>query len=144
MGRALILSSAIGPLSAASATNALAEGWSERWQVAVLPTVAAAQTAAEVAAQLRAEPALSAADLVVVGCDCFDFATRGGPLVQGIAEVCLQRQLPCLVFALEVNVSLRELRTFGLEEAHRIDPGPLPSAVVATATRIAAGWSSSG
>jgi glycerate kinase len=137
MGRVLILSSAIGPLSAASAANALAEGWSERWQVAVLPPAAEEQTAAECAARLRAESALQAADIVVVGCDCFDFATRGGPLVQGVAEVCLQRQLPCLVFAAEVNVSLREMRTFGIEEAHQVDPTQIPQ----TASRISSGWS---
>jgi glycerate kinase len=121
----VILSGPIGELSATEAAHTLATGWSARWQVAVC----------------EAWHELPDSDVVVVGCDHFDFIERGGALVQRTAQACLDSGVPCIVFARQVDVSLREMRTFGVEEAHAVAAGEdLAQALATAAARIAAGW----
>jgi glycerate kinase len=127
VGRALVLSDPIGELTATEAAHALATGWSAHWQVAVVDNWRE----------------LPESDVVIVGCDHFDFVERGGELLQRTARSCLGRGVPCIVFARQVDVSLREMRTFGVEEAHRIPTDmDLTRAITDTARRIAAGWAS--
>lgn len=83
---------------------------------------------------------LRQADLLVTGCTGFHVGNRGGDLVRLLAEVAEQEQRPCLVFAAEVGLGRREMRTFGVEAAYPIGPGDTSAELQATAERVAAGW----
>jgi glycerate 2-kinase len=74
-------------------------------------------------------PALSSAlpeflargvDLVVTGCAVFDFATRGGGVVNAVAEKATAALSPCIVLAGEVVIGAREMRTMGIEAAYGV------------------------
>jgi glycerate kinase len=84
---------------------------------------------------------LARADLVVTGCTELSALDRGGPVVQAVAEWAAEAERPCILFTTGAGMARRELRTFGLEAAHLLPPGP-PTAdgLTATAARIAAGW----
>lgn len=86
---------------------------------------------------------LSRADVVVTGCTSFDIGNRGGRVVRFVAELAVDAQRPCLVFARESSLSRREMRTFGVEAAHACEPGPLPEALTAASVRVARGWTAS-
>lgn len=86
---------------------------------------------------------IAAADVVVTGCTSFDIGTRGGTAVPFVAEAATAAQRPCLVFAVESTLSRREMRTFGVEAAYAVGPGPLPEALTAIAQRVATGWTGS-
>lgn len=70
------------------------------------------------------ERTASAADLVVTGADTLDFAGRGGPVVREVAALAERVQRPCVAVGREVHVSVRELRTFGIEVAYALGGGP--------------------
>ncbi len=59
-------------------------------------------------------------DLVVTGCQVFDFATRGGGVVAAAAELAARLLCPCIVLAGEVLVGGREMRTMGIEAAYAV------------------------
>lgn len=84
---------------------------------------------------------LAAADLVVTGCTDFHIGNRGGEVVGFVADAAESLLVPCVVFAEVSEVGRREMRTFGVEAAHTVDPGPPQEALRATAVRIARGWS---
>ncbi|MFW6597068.1 glycerate kinase [Propionibacteriaceae bacterium Y2011] len=84
------------------------------------------------------------ADLIVTGCDRFDFATRGGGIVAGMAQFAEQAMRPCLVLAGEVLIGLREMRTMGIEAAYPAWPD-LPvtdpaAALTELSARVAQSW----
>lgn len=83
---------------------------------------------------------LAQADAVVTGCTSFHIGNRGGQVVRFVADLAVDAQRPCLVFAGESSLSRREMRTFGVEAAHTVGPGPLPEALTAVAVRVAQGW----
>ncbi len=83
---------------------------------------------------------LSRADAVVTGCTSFHVGNRGGQVVRFVAELAVDAQRPCLVFAGDSSLSRREMRTFGVEAAHSFGPGPLPEALTAAVARVAQGW----
>ncbi|MFT4295412.1 MAG: glycerate kinase [Micropruina sp.] len=85
--------------------------------------------------------ALRAADLVVTGCDSFDFGSRGGGVVAELAARCEAVETPLVVVSPVVGMSGREMRVMGVESAHPLEPGPEASAALtATGRRLAAGW----
>jgi len=69
------------------------------------------------------ERTASVADVVVTGSDHVDFATRGGEVVGEVAAVAGRTLRPCVAVARRVDVSGRELRTFGVEVAYAIGGG---------------------
>lgn len=83
---------------------------------------------------------VAAADLVVTGCTSFDVGTRGGSAVGFVADLATSAERPCLVFAVDSTVSRREMRTFGVEAAYAVAPGPLTESLTAAARRVATGW----
>lgn len=83
---------------------------------------------------------LSLADAVITGCTDFHIGNRGGQVVRFVADLAVDVQRPCLVFARESSLSRREMRTFGVESAHTCEPGPLPESLTAAAVRVAQGW----
>ena len=86
-------------------------------------------------------------DLVVTGCDRFDFASRGGGVVAAVAERAAQLLAPCIAIAGEVYVGAREMRTMGIEAAYAVrEAAGTPPALVsepelaATVQRVARSW----
>lgn len=81
------------------------------------------------------------ADLVVVGCDSFDFGSRGGAVVTELARRCEQAQTPLMVVSPVMGMSGREMRVMGVESAHPVIPvGDEAASLTSTARRLAAGW----
>lgn len=68
----------------------------------------------------RLERTASVADVLVTGADEVDFATRGGHVVSEVAAIAERTMRPCVVVARQVDVSGRELRTFGVEVAYSL------------------------
>lgn len=92
------------------------------------------------AAQL--ERTASVADVLVTGCDRVDFAHRGGPVVAEVSALAERVMRPCVVVARRVEVSARELRTFGVEAAYALGGEPDMGAgeLTGRAAGVAASW----
>lgn len=96
---------------------------------------------------------MNVAELVVTGSSSFDFGSRGGGVVQFVAERAQQATRPCIALAGTVVIGSREMRTMGVESAypvhltHEIEadrPGGRDVTVEAltdAAARIARTWS---
>jgi glycerate 2-kinase len=61
-----------------------------------------------------------AGDLMVTGCNVFDFAARGGGVVAAVADAAAAALSPCIVLAGEVLIGGREMRTMGIEAAYAV------------------------
>lgn len=85
---------------------------------------------------------LPKADLVVVASDSFTIGNFGGPVVLEVARLAGEHGVPVLAVAREVDISLRELRRHGVEQAVPLGGGPelTASEITGRAGRIAAGW----
>jgi glycerate kinase len=59
-------------------------------------------------------------DLVVTGCDVFDFAHRGGGVISEAARLAAGALCPCIVLAGEVLIGVREMRMMGVESAYAL------------------------
>ncbi len=62
----------------------------------------------------------AAADLVLSGEGAFDYSSRGGKVVYGVAQVAAAAQRPCVVLAGRVDVGSREMRAMGVESAYSV------------------------
>lgn len=85
------------------------------------------------------------ADLLVTGCTDLDFHTRGGPIVERMAQVAEQALRPVIVICGRNYISSRELRIAGIESAYPVRPGDDPQpvdrhALAAHAARVARTW----
>ena len=58
------------------------------------------------------------ADLVVSGEGRYDFSSRAGKVVFGVAQVAAAAARPCVVLAGQVDVGAREMRAMGVESAY--------------------------
>jgi len=97
--------------------------------------------AALCAEEARLDRTLGSADLVVTGCDSFDFGSRGGDVVTELARRCESFEVPLVVVSPVVDISGREMRTLGVESGHPVDLGSDPrEGLTRTARRIAQGW----
>lgn len=83
---------------------------------------------------------LPLADLVVTGCTELSVLDQGGSVVSAVATWAQEAQVPCVAFTAGVELARRELRTFGLESAHRVPGRPSPGELEQAAARVAAGW----
>lgn len=63
-------------------------------------------------------PAAGGCDLVLTGEGSFDFSSRAGKVVHGVAQVAQQALRPCVVLAGRVLVGSREMRALGVESAY--------------------------
>ncbi len=88
------------------------------------------------------ERTASVADVLVTGADHVDFATRGGHVVPEVAALGERTMRPVVVVARKVDISGRELRTFGVEVAYAVGGGAdLGSAeLTRRATGVASSW----
>ncbi len=88
-------------------------------------------------------------DLVVTGEGRYDFSSRAGKVVYGVAAAAAQGARPCIVLAGQVEVGSREMRAMGVESAYAMsdvdgleralsEPREMLSAL---ATRVARTWS---
>ncbi|WP_342372036.1 glycerate kinase [Propioniciclava soli] len=82
------------------------------------------------------------ADVLVTGADTLDFATRGGDVVAEVAATAGRVLRPCVAVARRVDVSARELRTFGLEVAYELggEPDLDADGLTARAGGVASSW----
>ncbi|MGH3357769.1 MAG: glycerate kinase family protein [Nocardioidaceae bacterium] len=95
-------------------------------------------------------PALAGrCDVVVTGEGAYDFQSRSGKVVYGVAQVAAEALRPCVVLAGQVLVGSREMRAMGIESAYSMvdlvgeeraleDPA---SSLRALASRVARTWS---
>lgn len=91
------------------------------WAVAALGGRIA--TAVEVCAEQAGLGAtLEQADLVITGAGVYDFASRGGGVMQHVADRAQRVMRPCVALAGEVVIGAREMRTMGIESAHPVRP----------------------
>lgn len=74
---------------------------------------------------------LRQATLVVTGTEVFDFATRGGGVVQYLADAAGAALRPCLAAAGTVLIGAREMRTMGIETAYAVGGTALGGAATA-------------
>ncbi len=81
------------------------------------------------------------ADVLVTGADHLDFASRGGHVVREVAAIAERTLKPCVALARRVDVSGRELRTFGIEVAYAL--GGEPDVAASELTERAGGAASS-
>lgn len=58
------------------------------------------------------------ADLVISGEGAFDYSSRAGKVVHGVATVAMRHARPCIVLAGRVDVGSREIRALGVESAY--------------------------
>lgn len=88
-------------------------------------------------------------DVVVSGEGSYDFSSRGGKVVYGVAQVAAEALRPCVVIAGRVLVGAREMRAMGVESAYAMadvvgeeksfaDPA---GSLRALAARVARTWS---
>lgn len=88
-------------------------------------------------------------DLVVTGEGSYDFSSRAGKVVYGVARAAANAARPCIVLAGRVEVGAREMRAMGVESGYAAaDVVGLEqsmaepySAVVELAARVARTWS---
>lgn len=59
-------------------------------------------------------------DLVVSGEGTYDFSSRSGKAVYGVATVAAAAARPCIVLAGQVSVASREMRAMGVESAYAV------------------------
>lgn len=60
------------------------------------------------------------ADLVVTGEGAFDYSSRAGKVVHGVAQIAAGLARPCIVLAGRVDVGAREMRALGVESAYAV------------------------
>lgn len=63
---------------------------------------------------------MNVAELVVTGSAAFDFGTRGGGVVQYVAEQAQRALRPCIALAGTVVMGSREMRNMGVESAYSV------------------------
>lgn len=88
-------------------------------------------------------------DLVVTGEGAYDFSSRSGKVVFGVAQTAAATARPCIVMAGEVSVGSREMRAMGVESAYSLAElvgsdealGNARASLVALAERVARTWS---
>ena len=89
------------------------------------------------------------ADLIVTSTSRYDFASRGGGVVQAVADWATAAMRPCIVLAGEVVIGGREQRTMGVESAYAVHQETVlgsvrpvsPEQLRALAGRVAHTWS---
>lgn len=88
------------------------------------------------------ERTAAAADVLVTGADQLDFVRRGGPVVGEVIAAAERTLRPCVVVARTVDVSARELRTFGVEVAYAVggEPDLGADALTTRAAGVAGSW----
>ena len=88
-------------------------------------------------------------DLVLTGEGAYDFSSRSGKVVYGVAEIAGRAIRPCVVLAGQVHVGAREMRAMGVESAYSVvdlvgrdaafaEPA---ASLAALAQRVARTWS---
>jgi glycerate kinase len=86
---------------------------------------------------------------VLTGEGAFDYSSRGGKVVYGVAQVAAAALRPCVVLAGRVDVGAREMRTMGVESAYSMVElvgteqamGRPAESLAALAARVARTWS---
>lgn len=61
---------------------------------------------------------VAGADLVISGEGAFDYSSRAGKVVHGVASIAMEHATPCVVLAGRVDVGTREMRALGVESAY--------------------------
>ena len=88
-------------------------------------------------------------DLVVTGEGTYDFSSRAGKVVFGVATVAAAAARPCIVLAGQVLVGSREMRAMGVESAYsmadlvgvEVSMGEAYASLARLAERVARTWS---
>lgn len=98
------------------------------------------------AARAGLDETLHKADLIVTTAVSYDFASRGGGVVQQVASWAQECMRPCIVLAERVVIGGREQRTMGIEAAYAVnergfdDQGVSESQWEALARRVSHTW----
>jgi glycerate kinase len=89
------------------------------------------------------------ADLVITGEGAYDYSSRSGKVVYGVAEIAGEAVRPCVVLAGQVLVGTREMRAMGVESAYSMvdavgqdtSMSEPDKSLAALAERVARTWS---
>ncbi|GAB3698156.1 glycerate kinase [Mariniluteicoccus flavus] len=81
----------------------------------------------------------AAADLVITGATSFDFGSRGGGVMQHVADFAQSTLTPCIALAGRVVIGGREMRTMGIESAYAAS-GPGAAELRALGERVSRTW----
>lgn len=81
---------------------------------------------------------INVAELVVTGASSFDFGSRGGGVMQFVAEQAQQAMRPCIALAGTVVIGAREMRTMGVESAYPVHEAAGRDVTAAELTEVAA------
>ena len=89
------------------------------------------------------------ADLVITGEGAFDYSSRSGKVVSGVAHLAEAAGVPCVVLAGRVDLGAREMRTMGVESAYgmtalvgeQASMAEPAGSLAALAQRVARTWS---
>ncbi len=104
---------------------------------------------ARVAEASGLEELIAEADLVISGEGAFDYSSRAGKVVHGVASIAMRHATPCIVLAGRVEVGSREMRALGVESAYGVADRVGADAAMAEparhladlAARVARSWS---
>lgn len=88
-------------------------------------------------------------DLVITGEGAFDYSSRAGKVVHGVAQLAAETARPCIVLAGRVDIGSREMRAIGVESAYAMTDWVTPEESIAfayqhladLAQRVARTWS---
>lgn len=95
----------------------------------------------DLAARTGLAATIARADLVVAGCQEFNFYTRGGDVLAHLARLGAEAGVPVVVVADRVQIGNRETRTLGIEAAHELGLAEATGAeLTRAAARVAASW----
>ena len=84
---------------------------------------------------------LRQSQLALTATESFDFASRGGSVVQYLADVAQEALRPCVALAAEVLIGSREMRTMGIEAAYALGAPEVDRAALADlGARVARTW----
>lgn len=75
------------------------------------------------------EETMNVAELVVTGSSSFDFGSRGGGVMQFVAEQAQRAARPCIALAGTIVIGSREMRTLGIESAYSVQTLDAPAAL---------------
>lgn len=78
---------------------------------------------------------IAQSELIITGEGAFDYSSRAGKVVHGVAQIASSHARPCIVLAGQVDVGAREMRALGVESAYGVTDRVSENAAMAEPAR---------